>query len=183
MVYAAASFGSNAGKICSKTRTKLVKRYVVPYRVTGLPVAPFRPFFALGEDELNARGMRRLTAGEKPGFPCRVTLQEAEPGETLILLSYEHHRADLPYRAQGPIFVRENATQPFDRVNEIPPVLRGRFLSLRAYDRGGMMSDADVIEGTKVEDLIMRLLADDATQTIHVHYARQGCYACKVERT
>lgn len=154
----------------------------MPYRITGLPIDPFRPLIGLSEQELNARSMRRVIADEKPGFPCRVTLEDAEPGESLILLAHEHQPAHSPYRASGPIFVREAAVQTFDRTGEIPPVLRSRLLSLRAYDGEGMMVEADVVDGSRAEELIERMFANEAVETIHAHYARRGCYACKIER-
>ncbi len=154
----------------------------MPYRITGLSIDPFRPLFRLSEQELNARSIRRMIADEKPGFPCRITLEDAEPGESLLLLNHEHQPADTPYRASGPIFVRENAVDRFDRVGEIPPVLRPRLLSLRGYDIEGMMVDADVVEGTYVESLIERLLANEVIETVHVHYARRGCFAFAIER-
>lgn len=154
----------------------------MPYRITGLSIDPFRPLFRLSEQELNARSMRRVTADEKPGFPCRVTLEDAEPGESLLLLTYEHLSASTPYRAMGPIFVRESAVRRFDGVDEIPQALRPRLLSLRGYDGHGMMTEADVVEGAKVEGLIEKFFANPAIETIHVHYARRGCFACKVER-
>jgi hypothetical protein len=98
------------------------------FRATGLPLSPFEPLFALDDDALAARGMRRVTADAKPGFPCRVSLADAEPGERLILLPFEHQPAHSPYRASGPIFVREAARAPFDEVDVVPPVLRGRQL-------------------------------------------------------
>lgn len=126
--------------------------------------------------------MRRVIADEKPGYPCRVTLEDAEPGEALILLAHEHQPANTPYRASGPIFVREAAIAPFDRIDEVPPALRPRLLSVRGYDGEGMMVEADVTEGANVEGLIERMFANGEVATIHVHYARRGCFACKVER-
>jgi hypothetical protein len=154
----------------------------VPFRITGLAVDPFRPLFRLSEQDLNARSMRRVIADEKPGFPCRVTLEDAEPGESLILLAHEHQPAHSPYRASGPIFVREAAGAAFDRTGEIPPVLRSRLLSLRAYDGEGMMIEADVVDGLRAQDLIERMFANTAVETIHAHYARRGCYACRIVR-
>ena len=79
------------------------------FRFQGLLVAPFAPLFALSDTELEARGMRRMIADEKPGFPCRVSLEDAEPSERVLLTNFEHQPAHSPYRATGPIFVRENA--------------------------------------------------------------------------
>ena len=152
------------------------------FRATGLPLSPFEPFFALDDDALAARGMRRVTADAKPGFPCRVSLADAEPGERLILLPFEHQPAHSPYRASGPIFVREAARAPFDEVGVVPPVLRGRQLSVRAYDAAGLMVDADVLGGDDVERTIARFFACADVAYLHVHNAKRGCYACRIDR-
>ena len=152
------------------------------FRYIGLPVVPFVRFFELDDDALVERGMRRMVVQEKPGFPCRVTLEDAEPGETVFLLPYEHQPAHSPYRASGPIFVRENARAEYDRAGEPPPVLHGRTLSVRAYAGDGMMVDADVPEGAQIETVLHRLFERDDTAYVHIHNARRGCYACRVER-
>ena len=153
------------------------------FRATGLSPSPFEALFALDDAELARRGMRRMVADAKPGFPCRVSLEDAEPGERLILLPFEHHDAHSPYRSSGPIFVREKAGEAFDRVGEVPPVLRERLLSLRAYDEAGLMVDADIVEGRDVEAAIERFFARDDVSYLHVHNARRGCYACRIDRT
>jgi hypothetical protein len=152
------------------------------FRARGLPVSHFEPLFALDDAELVRRGMRRMTADAKPGFPCRVSLEDAEPGERLILLPFEHQDAHSPYRAAGPIFVREAASAPFDAVDVVPPVLRGRLLSLRAYDAAGFIVDADVVSGDDVEAAIARFFARDEASYLHVHNAKRGCFACRIER-
>jgi hypothetical protein len=152
------------------------------FRFRGLPAAPFAPLIALSDAELEAQGMRRMIADEKPGFPCRVSLEDADPGERLILLAFEHQPAHSPYRAAGPIFVRETVRATYDRPGDLPPVLRGRLLSVRAYDRDGLMVDADVVEGAEVEALLARQFDRADTDYSHIHFARRGCYACRVDR-
>lgn len=153
------------------------------FRYTGLPVEPFAHLFSLGDAELEARAIRRMIADEKPGFPCRVTLEDAEPGESVLLLPYEHHAARSPFRAAGPIFVREGAHATFDRVGQLPEVLLCRTLSVRAYSEDGMMVDAELVEGWDVESLFARFFDHSKTAYVHIHFARRGCYACRVERT
>ena|SRR5215468_9715234 len=150
-------------------------------RFKGLAVESFQPYFAMSDDELAAHDVKRMVVDSKPGFPCRVTLEDADPGERVLLLSFPHQPAHSPYKASGPIFVRESACKPFDG-SEIPPVLRGRLLSLRAYDKTGMMVDADVIEGNEVEGLLERLFARPDVENVHIHNARRGCFSCAVER-
>ena len=151
------------------------------FRFKGLPLEPFRPYFAMSDAELAAHDVKRMVADSKPGFPCRITLEDAEPGERLLLLSFPHQPAQSPYKASGPIFVRENAGASFD-ASEIPPVLRNRLLSLRAYDAAGMMVDAEVIEGNEVEAELKRLFARSDVANVHIHNARRGCFSCLVER-
>lgn len=151
------------------------------FRFTGISADPFRPLFALGDAELAARDMRRLTAGPGDMFPCCVSLTDAVPGERLILLAYEYQPAASPYRAAGPIFVNENAGAPYDGP-EVPPVMRSRLLSLRAYDGDGTITDAAVEHGRKIEPVLERLFARDDAAYIHVHNAGRGCYSCRVDR-
>jgi hypothetical protein len=152
------------------------------FRIHALAAEPFAPLFALSDDELRARGIRRVTAQESPGYPCRVSLQDAAAGESLLLLPYAHHDVDTPYRASGPIYVRETATQSQPAVDEVPVLLRSRLISLRGYDVRGMMVGADVRPGTELEAGIAELFALERVDSLHLHYAKPGCYACRVAR-
>src|SRR5437868_7334758 len=152
------------------------------FRYIGLPVKSFAPLFALDSEALAVQGIRRMIVDEKPGFPCRVTLDDAEPGECVLLLPFEHQPAHSPYRASGPIFVREAARAAFDAADIVPPVLRGRLLSFRGYDEADCIVEADVVSGDDVESAIARFFARDDVRYIHVHNAKRGCFACKFER-
>jgi hypothetical protein len=154
----------------------------MPFRYMGLPRAQFEPMFAMCDAELGAQGARRMIVDENPGFPCRVSLADAEPGEPVLLLSFAHQDANSPYKASGPIFVRERAHESYDSAR-IPPVFAtGRLLSARAYDAAGIMIDADVTQSSDLESLLAKLFARDETEYVHVHYARRGCFAARVER-
>lgn len=154
----------------------------MPYRFIGLAPEPFAPLFDLDDDALTAAGMRRMIADAAPGYPCRVTLEDAPPGEEVLLLSFEHQPAPTPYRAAGPIFVRRQAAAAFDRVGAPPQSLQTRLLSVRAYGEDGMMIDADTADGGALAPLLDRLFMNGRTAYVHVHYARRGCYAARVER-
>ncbi len=152
------------------------------YRITGLSADTFRPLFGLPDEELARRGAKRYVANISPGFPDRVELRDAEPGETLILVNHVHLDENTPYRASHAVFVLENAGEHFDRVNELPPALRVRLLSLRAFDAAHMMVDADVMHGREAGPVIERLLANPRAAYVHAHYAKPGCYAARIER-
>jgi hypothetical protein len=152
------------------------------FRITGLPLSRFAPLFSLTDQELAARDAVRVVSDGRSGYPCRVSLQDAQIGESLLLVNYEHLAVASPYRSRHAIYVREAATEASLDVNEVPALLRSRLLSLRAFDGKGMMQAADVAPGTAIENLIQEMFANDATEYLHVHYAKPGCYAVRVER-
>jgi hypothetical protein len=152
------------------------------FQITALPWEEFAPLFALDDAQLRAHGAKRYVADRHPGFPCRVSLEDAAPGEALVLVPFTHQSADSPYHASGPIFVRENARQAAPDVNEVPGQLRGRLLSVRGYDAEALMVEADVVEGRELESVVERLFSDTRVQYLHVHFARPGCYACRIDR-
>jgi hypothetical protein len=152
------------------------------FRIVALPGEQFDTLRAMSDAELRACGARRVRVDEKPGFPCRVSLADAEIGEEVLLLPFVHHDVDTPYRASGPIYVRMSATTARPGVNEVPAMFRSRLLSIRAYDAEGILLAAEVAEGRDLEAQIERLFADLGIEYLHLHNARPGCFNCRVER-
>jgi hypothetical protein len=152
------------------------------FRIQGLPADQFAPLFALSNEELAGRGaVRRIADGRKPGSPCRVSLTDAKPGDELILVNYEHHAVDSPYRMRFAIYVRKGE-ETYDAVDEVPEQLRLRKLAVRAWDADAMMVGHELVDGRELESAIDRLFADPQAKYLHVHFASPGCYAAKVER-
>jgi hypothetical protein len=153
------------------------------YVVSGLPLEPFRPLFGLSDEALAEQQIVRMTVDAPIGFPCRVTLEDAQPGETVLLLNYEHQPAETPYRSRHAIFVNEHATQTRRAVGEIPGALAVRkALSLRAFDAAGMMVDAEIASGDALEPVIERMFEAPEVAYIHAHNAGRGCYAARIDR-
>ena len=152
------------------------------FQVIGLAAEPFRPLFGMSDAELGQRGVQRVQVEAKPGAPCRITLDDAEIGESVLLLNYEHQPAETPYRSRHAIFVRERVEAARPAAGEVPPALARRLLSVRAFDGDHLMTDADVVDGSEAGALFERLLADPAVAYLHAHYARRGCFAARVER-
>ena len=153
------------------------------YAITGLPVEPFRPLFGLDEVELARRHIVRVVADAPTGYPCRVLLADAAPGETLLLLNHEYQEAESPYRGRHAIFVNEAADAPARFVDEVPAILAGRkAISLRAFDTAGMMIDADLVPGPEVEATIVRLLENPSAAYLHAHNPARGCFAARSDR-
>ncbi len=152
------------------------------WQLHGLDASHFEALFALPDDELQARGVVRRTVAALPGFPCRVSLEDAPVGEELLLLHFEHHPAASPYRAAGPIYVRRNAARRVLPPGEVPPYVTTRLISVRAYDAAGMMVDGAVCEGPAVAQELDRVFADPGVAYVHLHNAKRGCYSCEVRR-
>ena len=152
------------------------------YIITGLDVEEFQPLFHQPEEELQKRGIVRVTADAKPGYPCRITLEDAEPGETLLLLNYASHKVDTPYRSSYAIYVRENATKSATFHNEAPPVTIGRPIALRIFDKAGMLIGADLSIGGDIEEKIENALANPDAEYIHAHNAKPGCFSAEIRR-
>jgi hypothetical protein len=152
------------------------------FRVTGLSQEPFRHLFGLSDEALAREGVRRYVADAKPGFPDRIEISDAEPGETLLLVNYEHQPADTPYRASHAIFVRERIVEPTELVDDLPPAMRARPLSLRGFDADGLMVEGDLVDGKEAEAMIERFFANPDVAYIQAHYAKRGCYAGRIDR-
>jgi hypothetical protein len=149
------------------------------FRITGLPAERFSPLFDLSDDELRAHGAVRRIA--QHNAPCRISLTDAQPGDEVLLVNYEHHPVDSPYRMRFAIYVRRGEEQ-YDAIGQVPEQLRSRTLAVRSFDQAGMMVERELIDGQEVEQAIERLFSDPSAAYLHVHYAAPGCYAARVDR-
>ena len=150
------------------------------YRIKGLDPAPYKPLFALSDDELVARGIVRMTVTQKPSFPCRISLSDREIGESVLLLNHVSHDAANPYRASHAIFVADAEQAEF--TDEVPPVFETRVLSLRGFDRNGMMAEAALAQPGEADAVIRKLFDNPDVETIHAHNAVRGCFSARIER-
>jgi hypothetical protein len=153
------------------------------YRITGIDPSPYRDLFGLSDEELAQRGIVRMAVTEKPGFPCRVSLTDRDIGESVLLLNHVSHDVANPYRASHAIFVSEGIAAAAEFVDEVPPVFGTRVLSLRGFDKHGMMADAVLTHPGEADAGIRKLFANSAIETIHAHNATRGCFAAKIERS
>lgn len=153
------------------------------YQITGLAPSQFAHLIGLTDEELARHGAARMTADGRPSFPCRIQLDDAKAGETLLLVNHVSHEGNNPYRASHAIFVSESASEPAFYQDEIPPALDRRILSLRAFDASGMMIDAALAQPGEADVAIRRLLASDSVDHVDAHNATRGCFAARIERT
>jgi hypothetical protein len=152
------------------------------FQFVAVPAERYASLFEASDAELSAQGARRMVVDARPGYPCRVSLADAEVGETVILLPHAHQEGPSPYQATGPIFVRQHAATAQPQVGEIPRMFHHRLLSVRGYDAEAMMIAAEVVPGAELESTIQRLFADESVRYLHIHNARPGCFNCVVNR-
>ena len=152
------------------------------FRIAGLDPAPFRHLYGLDAEALARHGVERHIVTTCPGFPDRVELREGVPGETMLLLNFEHQPADTPYRARHAIFVREGAVEAAVFEDELPEVIRIRPISLRAFDADGRMVEAELAEGHALAPIIAALFDKPGIAYLHAHYAKRGCFAARIDR-
>ena len=152
------------------------------FQICALPKAPFQHFFDRSDSQLVAQNARRVIADEKPGFPCRVSLKDAEPGEELFLVNHQHLSGNSPYDAAHAIYVRKNAAQAQPAAGMVPDVLACRLLSVRGFDAECMMRDADVVDGKNLAAKLEEMLANPDIAFVDIHNAKQGCFAAKAVR-
>ncbi|KMS59213.1 hypothetical protein V474_08345 [Novosphingobium barchaimii LL02] len=152
------------------------------YRIAGLPRGAFVKYYGKTAEELGRMNARRVFADADRGFPCRVSLEDARAGESLILLNFTSHDVANPYRSAHAIYVREDTEQAQAFVDCLPPVFSGRALSLRGFDAQGMLHAASLAAPDEADVAIRALLAIPQVACIHAHNAAYGCFAARIER-
>ncbi len=152
------------------------------FQIAALPPEGFARLFEMPDDQLAEHRAVRRTATKHPGFPCRVSLADAAVGDELILVNYEHQEGASPFRATHAIYVRKGVARARPAIGEVPDVLKSRVLSLRAFDAAAMLVAADLVEGRELGPALDRLLAEPGVEYVHIHYAKQGCYAARAVR-
>lgn len=152
------------------------------FQIHALAGHDFEALFEFSDAELKQMGALRVTADSKPGFPCRVSLLDADIGDELILTHFEHLPEKSPYRSSHAIYVRKNAHQATPDRNEIPQSLSLRILSVRAFGDDHHMKEADLVAGKELAAKLDALFANPAIDYVHIHNAKQGCFAAKATR-
>ena len=152
------------------------------FRITGLPVR-ILPICSICR---TANSHRKAPFAVSPMDASPVThagsvLRISTSGDELLLVNYEHHPVDSPYRMRFAIYVRKGDAT-YDAVDQVPEQLRFRMLAVRSYDAGAMMQGWELIDGRELEGAVARLFADAKAAYLHIHFAAPGCYAARVDR-
>lgn len=152
------------------------------FQAHALDRETFAPLFDLSDAALLAHQARRVVADARPGYPERISMTDAQPGETLLLVNYEHQAADSPYRSRHAVYVSPTAAPAALPADTLPPYFHGRVIALRAFDAKGMIVGAELVEGAEAAPAIEALLAKPEAAYLHAHFAKYGCFAARIER-
>ena len=107
------------------------QEFTMGFKISALNIDQFSHLFGQDGEALARQGVQRMTVAINPGYPCRVSLQDAEVGEKVLLMNFEHQSMLTPYRSSHAIFVREWATQAVPDKDEVPESFRHRLLLRR----------------------------------------------------
>jgi Protein of unknown function (DUF1203) len=155
------------------------------FQVLGLRKELFQSLVGMSDADLSTRNVARRVAEKSATsrYPCRVSLKDAEAGESVLLVNFEHLDVKSPYRSSYAIYVRENAEEVQLATDQIPEVMQHRPLSLRSFDADGMLVDADLAQGDNLVPTINRMLNNARADYLHVHNAKHGCFVARVNRS
>ena len=152
------------------------------FQIIALDLAQYLPFFDLTDEELQVHSIARQFADKSPGYPCRISLEDAAVGEEVLLFQYDHHAVKSPYRSSGPMYIRRTGDKAVVDPDFVPTFLLKRTISLRCYDKQQMMISATVCQGDTIANELRTFFQNLDIVYIHIHNARTGCYLCAANR-
>ncbi|MEX0299056.1 MAG: DUF1203 domain-containing protein [Kordiimonas sp.] len=152
------------------------------FQVVPLQAADFAHFQGKTDEELEKLGAKAYVAEPGGGYPCRLTLEGAKPGERVILLNYEHLPSRNPYQSRYAIFIREGMNEIVPAPGTIPKMIEGRSISVRAFNKNHMLVQAVVVDGVETPACFEAMLKDINVDYLHMHFAAYGCYIATVKR-
>jgi len=155
----------------------------VSFQIHSLSPDQFAPLFRQSNETLSGVKALKMTVDAHPGYPCRVSLVDAEIGETVLLVNYQHQPAHSPFQSAHAIFVREHAEQAFPEPGTIPGLFLKRLISVRAFNEQHSIINADVVDGARLHDVIPAMMNDPDVGYLHLHNAKLGCYLGRVTRS
>lgn len=153
------------------------------FQIHALAPDDFSELYELSNAELAKRNAKRLHVDAKPGYICRVTLEDAEIGEDVIVFSHAYQPQATPYQGAFAIFIRENADKAQPAANTLPDDFLFRHFSVRAFNAHHYLITADLAKGTELGARINTFFENEDISYLHLHHAAHGCYVAKATRS
>ena len=103
------------------------------FRCVPIPTETADRFRSAGLDD-RGNPIRRVAATADGGFPCRHCLRLGQPGESMLLGSYDLPEPRGIYWTPSPIFLHARDCPRAETVDELAPIVRANALvSIRAH--------------------------------------------------
>ena len=119
---------------------------------------------------------------EDRGAPCRQCLRVNEPGEEMLLLTYQPFRGESAYAVPSPVSLHAEPCPTYVGRNLPAFVREGGLRAVRSYDAAHAIHEGEVVPAEKVTSTIERLLDDERAAYVHVHCAVNGCFTFRADR-
>lgn len=116
------------------------------------------------------------------GEPMRDQLRRAEPGERIILCSYQAVSLPSEFAEIGPVFISADLPAATFAPDELPPGYFNRLFALRAYDAADRIVHSLLVEPTAAPEKFRDLLAREDVAYLHARFAGHGCFAACIDR-
>lgn len=147
-------------------------------------VRPLDPAFVqrvrtTGRDDFDRAVDLSIAGG---GEPMRDQLRRAEPGERVILCSYQAIALPSAFAEIGPIYVSADAPAVAAFTDELPPGYFNRTFALRAYDASHRIVDSTLVDPSAAPEKTRALLMLPAAAYLHARFAGHGCFAARIDR-
>jgi len=152
------------------------------FQIQALDPSKFIPLYTMSDSALASHRAMWADADAEPGYPCRISLEDAPKGSRVLLVNFNHHPSDSPYRSSHAIYVNPEAVQARPKPGVVPSSISSRLISWRAFNAKGLMVDADVLDGKLLASRLTDVFSNKDVEYVHLHNARPGCYAARVTR-
>jgi hypothetical protein len=115
--------------------------------------------------------------------PCRQCLHTFDQGhDTRLLFTYNPFDGRDSYPSPGPIFIHEQACEPYADNGVFPEDLRRLPLVFEGYGDGRRAVAQERVQDGKVEAAIERIFTLPAVEYIHLRNLEAGCFIAQIER-
>ncbi len=150
------------------------------FRISPLPAAFVARVRTTLRDDFDRSVAVTIAQG---GEPMRDQLRRAQPGERLILCSYQAVPLPSIFAEIGPIYISADlppaASPP---AGTLPAGYFPRTFAVRAYDEHNAIVESALVEPDAAPDKIAALLARPGVVHVHARFGGHGCFACRCER-
>lgn len=115
------------------------------------------------------------------GEPLRDQLRRAEPGERIILCSYQAVALPSEFAEIGPVFISAELSASAACFGELPAGYFNRVFAVRGYDAQNRIVHSELVEPREAPEKFRAALARPNVAYLHARFAGHGCFAARID--